>query len=270
MNRPPEPPPEGVLIETARKATRLSVREAARHAGISEGWWRQVVKGYQSLSGGAHGIVRAPAGTVAEMARVVGLTPQQMETEGQRPDAAEAMRRDAEARVPRPAPVTADDIFREARDEEVSGLPEDMRSRIEEHLEDIAILIAGALTQNPGSAPIPSGAEVFGAGTFEGGRWDMLIELGREQLPPGGFDRKRLVQIAALARYRDTQRRQGHGAAAAGRLARTRVFLISNYPALACADVLQRTASTVVNPVRATRLVGLGGRIRCNDGQRSS
>lgn len=93
MNRPPEPPPEGVLIETARNEARLSVREAARRAGISEGWWRQVVKGYQSLSGGTYGDVRAPADTVAGMAKVAGVTPEQLESEGQRPDAAEILRK---------------------------------------------------------------------------------------------------------------------------------------------------------------------------------
>ena len=93
MTRPPEPPPEGVLIESARRDAKLSVREAARRAGISEGWWRQVVKGYQSLSGGSFGAVRAvPAETVAKMARAAGVTPEQMEGEGRRPDAAKILR----------------------------------------------------------------------------------------------------------------------------------------------------------------------------------
>ncbi len=43
-----------------RPEARLSVREAARRAGISEGWWRQVVKGYQSLSGGGVGLKLRP------------------------------------------------------------------------------------------------------------------------------------------------------------------------------------------------------------------
>ena len=102
MEMPPEPPAEGVLIEAARRDARLSVREAARRAGISEGWWRQVVRGYQSLSGGEHGIVRdVPAETVAKMARATDrITPERMETEGQRPDAAELMRRPARPEIP--------------------------------------------------------------------------------------------------------------------------------------------------------------------------
>ena len=92
MTEPPAPPPYGVLIEAARKDARLSARVAARRTGISEGWWRQVVRGYQTLSGGAHGEVTGPAETVAAMAHTVGVTPEQLESEGERPDAAEALR----------------------------------------------------------------------------------------------------------------------------------------------------------------------------------
>jgi transcriptional regulator with XRE-family HTH domain len=89
----PNPPAESVLIERARADAHLSVREAARRAGISEGWWRQIAKGYQTLSGGSSGEVRGPAETLAKMARVVGITSVQMEAEGERPDVAEEMRR---------------------------------------------------------------------------------------------------------------------------------------------------------------------------------
>jgi hypothetical protein len=88
MDARPEPPPEGVLISSALKVAHISAREAARRAGVSDGWWRQIVNGYQSLSGGSYGIVRAPAKTLARMARVVGVTAAQMELEGRRPDAA--------------------------------------------------------------------------------------------------------------------------------------------------------------------------------------
>src|SRR5581483_11036709 len=65
----------------------ISVREAARRAGISEGWWRQVVNGYQSLSGGAYGTVRAPAETLARMAQAAGVTADDLTAAG-RADAA--------------------------------------------------------------------------------------------------------------------------------------------------------------------------------------
>jgi transcriptional regulator with XRE-family HTH domain len=93
METPPAPQPEGLLLESARQAARLTAREAARRAGISEGYWRQVVKGYQSVSGGAYApISDVPAKTIARMAVAVGLSPERMETEGGRPDAADRMR----------------------------------------------------------------------------------------------------------------------------------------------------------------------------------
>lgn len=88
----PVPSPESVLIEAARHDARLSVREAARRAGISDGWWRQIAKGFQTLSGGGTGSVRGPAETVAKMARVVAVTPEQLKDAG-RPDAAEELER---------------------------------------------------------------------------------------------------------------------------------------------------------------------------------
>lgn len=93
MNRLPEPPAYGLLIEDAREKLGLSVREAARRAGISDAWWRYVVRGYQNLSGGGYGQMRGPADTVAAMARVVELSPERLESEGQRPDAAAKLRK---------------------------------------------------------------------------------------------------------------------------------------------------------------------------------
>jgi hypothetical protein len=89
--RPPQPP-EGRLIADAAERMDLSIREAARRAGISYGRWRQITSGVQHVSPGNFAAVRAPARTLARMALTVGITPDEMETQGQRPDAAEAMR----------------------------------------------------------------------------------------------------------------------------------------------------------------------------------
>ena len=71
--------------------------------------WRQIVTGYQNVSPGSFATVHAPARTLAKMAAVVGITPEQMETEGQRPDAAEAMRQQVPGRItpPESRPVRA-------------------------------------------------------------------------------------------------------------------------------------------------------------------
>lgn len=95
MDQRPPQPPEGRLIAAAADRLDLSIREAARRAGISYGRWRQVVSGVQNVSPGSYAAVHAPAKTLARMAAVVGVTPEQMETEGQRPDAAEVMRQNA-------------------------------------------------------------------------------------------------------------------------------------------------------------------------------
>lgn len=107
MEQRPEQPPEGRLIADAAERLDLSIREAARRAGISYGRWRQIVTGYQNVSPGSFATVHAPARTLAKMAAVVGITPEQMETEGQRPDAAEAMRQQVPSRItpPEPRPV---------------------------------------------------------------------------------------------------------------------------------------------------------------------
>ncbi len=97
MDQRPEPPPEGKLIADAADRLDLSIREAARRAGISYGRWRQIVTGYQNVSPGSYALVRAPAKTLAKRARVVGVTAEQMETEGQRPDAAEILREEVHA-----------------------------------------------------------------------------------------------------------------------------------------------------------------------------
>jgi transcriptional regulator with XRE-family HTH domain len=95
--KPPEPPPYGALIEAARERAGLSKREAARRVGISEAWWRYLVRGYQKVPGDT----AAPADTIARMARGVGVTPELLESGGQHPDAA-AILRDTPEDAPAP------------------------------------------------------------------------------------------------------------------------------------------------------------------------
>jgi hypothetical protein len=90
MDQRPEQPPEGRLIADAAERHSLSVREAARRAGLSYGRWRQIVAGYQNVSPGSYAAVHAPAGTLARMAHVVGVTPGELTAAG-REDAARAL-----------------------------------------------------------------------------------------------------------------------------------------------------------------------------------
>lgn len=93
----PEPPPWGALIAAALRAAGMSAREGARRAGISEGRWRQIAGGYQVVSPGVYAQVRGPAATLAKMAAVAGVTPEQLTAAG-RDDAAQVMLRQQEVR----------------------------------------------------------------------------------------------------------------------------------------------------------------------------
>lgn len=86
----PEPPREAALIEAARKRARLTIREAARRAGISDARWRQITSGYESVGKGQYKEVEAPADTLARMAQVLDVTPDQLVKVG-REDAAKSL-----------------------------------------------------------------------------------------------------------------------------------------------------------------------------------
>jgi transcriptional regulator with XRE-family HTH domain len=92
MSPEPAAPAEAALLYRARARKRLSVRVAALRAGVSENRWRQVEAGYQTVRKGVRVPANASAATLASMALVVGVTPERLEEEGQRPDAAVILR----------------------------------------------------------------------------------------------------------------------------------------------------------------------------------
>lgn len=61
------------FIELERKAQRASVRSSSKAAGISEGRWRQIAKGYQQVTKDVKAPVNAPIETLGRMATAVGL-----------------------------------------------------------------------------------------------------------------------------------------------------------------------------------------------------
>lgn len=91
MEERPKQRPEGKLIAAALKRSGTSQREAARRADMSENRWRAIMHGYQNVGTGTYVPVRGPADTVARMAQVVGVTPEQLAEAG-REDAAEELR----------------------------------------------------------------------------------------------------------------------------------------------------------------------------------
>ena len=91
-------PPEGKLIRSARERAipKVTIRAAAARIDISPEHWGNIERGYKSVSANEAPVrVEASAELMAKMAAVVHVTPEQMETRGQRPDAAEVMRETA-------------------------------------------------------------------------------------------------------------------------------------------------------------------------------
>lgn len=88
----PEPPPEAQLIARLREAMvpHLSMREAARRAGMSPALWNQNEQGYRKPAPGVVLGWKATDDKLAAMALVVGATPEQLREAG-RDDAARAL-----------------------------------------------------------------------------------------------------------------------------------------------------------------------------------
>lgn len=112
METPGDPPPEGRIIEDARERRRLSQNKAADRAGLSGTRWRQIVTGVASGGKGIQIPVHGRAETLARMAQVVGVTPEQLADAG-REDAAEELRELAPPEGRKRSPV---EMQRELRD----------------------------------------------------------------------------------------------------------------------------------------------------------
>lgn len=224
MNGHLSAPPEGVLIESKREDAGLSKREAARRAGISEGWWRTVVKGYQSLGHGSRGAVRdAPAKTIAKMAKAAGVTPEQLETEGQRPDAAEVLRGMNQphlAAVPS-FPGDAGHLLRGDGDL-FPGVDPELKARAQPYYREIearviAAVMAEAARHGTGIgealAVIPSGADVFPDMKRERAWWDAVRKQG---LASGPYTVWKLAQAIAMAQATNPAEQQNGDVAGDG------------------------------------------------------
>lgn len=80
----PEPPPDARLIHELREAItpKLSMREAARQAGMSASLWTQYEQGYRKVTPLVTIPVTATDDKLASMALVVGATPDQLRETG--------------------------------------------------------------------------------------------------------------------------------------------------------------------------------------------
>ena len=101
----PPPPAEARLIRLAREATGMTAGEAAKSTNglVSAVYWRDVERGHGTRRG-ERVPTRASARLLAHMARAVRVSPERLEGEGERPDAAgvlrEMLREDPSPRPP--------------------------------------------------------------------------------------------------------------------------------------------------------------------------
>ncbi len=111
----PEPPPEAQLIHRLREEMfpAVSMREAARRAGMGTATWVQAEQGYRKVTPAVTIPIRATADKLAAMALVVGATPGQLREAG-RTDAAGILQKLIDA-GPDPKQQMAE-VIRQSRD----------------------------------------------------------------------------------------------------------------------------------------------------------
>ena len=230
---PPPQPKYGALIELARKGKRISIQEAAERARVSKATWIDNVRGYRRR-GAAWEHVEPKPETIAGMAEAVGLSPERLETEGQRPDAAEILGeigRDEvrEAAPPRPAPPPRRDVPFGGGDKD-----EGLRPWRQQVLREVYAAVGLASRFAPGEevpdpSELPRGGEDLAAipgrrlfpgpeREHEAGTWD----------DPSLTLREKINVIAVTRRL----------AAEADERERRRIGLTGNYPATSAMPVL--------------------------------
>lgn len=87
----PQPPPEAVLLRRVRKAAGATVEETAKGAGISKAWLSSIEAGYDTRAASGVRPVRAKDEVIARVAAFLRISPERLEREGQRPDAARVL-----------------------------------------------------------------------------------------------------------------------------------------------------------------------------------
>ncbi|GAA4627034.1 hypothetical protein GCM10023196_037680 [Actinoallomurus vinaceus] len=108
----PPPTPEGELIRMARLRARpkILMRAAAKAAQMSVEGWGYIERGYRPVGGGENApVTNTPPETIAHMAHVVGITPEEL-VKVNREDAArvlDAILREEAASAPRSEQPTA-------------------------------------------------------------------------------------------------------------------------------------------------------------------
>jgi transcriptional regulator with XRE-family HTH domain len=159
------PTPEGQLIRRVRDLSipKLSIRAAAERIGLSPEQWGYIERGYRPTGAGQPPRpFSPPAATLARMACALDISPERLESEGQRPDAAEILR---EMIVPALGEPPMGEGPRSDADR-----PYAMKvlTRLLELAKELRVDAVDIWT---GQYPV-TGAQMFGAGTPDAAAWD--------------------------------------------------------------------------------------------------
>jgi hypothetical protein len=201
MSDLPPPSPEGQLIRRVRELAipKLTIRAAAARVGMSPEQWGNVERGFVRTRGAPPRPFRPPAATLARMSTAIGLSPERLEEEGQRPDAAQMLR---EILPPRARPG--------------GGQGAGSAPGLADHISAVWAEIRSAASRY--GTPRPSGSQAF-----PGSRW--AARLWDDDEGPLGDDEGRVEAIAAIRMVADRHER-GRTGGEAGRAGLRRAHFV--------------------------------------------
>jgi len=219
MPKPPAPPPEARLLKLARlnHRPRLSVADAARLAGVSPSLWRQVEAGYSTPASGVRVPKVAPPGTLAIMARPLGITPADL-AGAQRADAAAVLAdllREAPEPVAatgsltlQPPAITADadvkarvyDLFKQVNEDIEAQVRAEIR-RAKAAYRSVPLSEVPESGAEPGDTNLP-GAAIPTFDVWERLVWDLAVAFTEEERT------RRIVDARAAAAARTSRIRR--------------------------------------------------------------
>jgi transcriptional regulator with XRE-family HTH domain len=201
----PSPTPEGQLIRRVRGLTipKLSIRNAAMRIGMSAEQWGYIERGYLPSRGGKPPQpFSPPAATLARMAYALEITPERLESEGQRPDAAKILREILHHEVEAADAAGASETFDVAKSDTIPSPPMTDAARTaadrpyaDKIWQQLHALAAQGITD-------PSGHQLFPHFPADAQTWD---DIGTRLDTP---DR---VWLIADLRRRDAERRRHSG-----------------------------------------------------------
>jgi hypothetical protein len=179
-------------------------------AGVSVSLWRQVEAGYMTPTKGMHTPKIAPAPTVARMAKAVNLSVEDLESEGQRPDAAEILREiirqhntDGITSGDQQTALASSTSLELGPGDILPDMSPEIRAATEAHLPGLQGIFRLAAI----SGPDTPGSAFFPGSPHEAHRWDRLVAAGYIEKPGRGYSPQEMVWMIAIGRALDDARR---------------------------------------------------------------